>query len=73
MAYIEKRIHNGKTTYRARVRVHGMPDQSASFSTRTAALSAHPTSSLLRRFQTRRHHHRLARSSPQNQHKQPLS
>ncbi len=37
MAYIEKRNHNGKITYRARVRVHGMPDQSASFSTRTAA------------------------------------
>lgn len=37
MAYIEKRSHNGKTTYRARVRIHGMPDQSASFSTRTAA------------------------------------
>jgi integrase len=37
MAYIEKRIHNGKTTYRARIRVHGMPHKSASFSTRTAA------------------------------------
>jgi hypothetical protein len=38
MAYIEKRIHpNGKITYRARVRIHGMPPQSATFPTRTAA------------------------------------
>jgi len=38
MAYIEKRLHpTGKVTYRARVRIHGMPQESASFPTRTAA------------------------------------
>jgi len=38
MAYIEKRTHeSGKITYRARIRIRGMPDQCASFSTRTAA------------------------------------
>lgn len=38
MAYIEKRTHpTGKVSYRVRIRIHGMPDQSASFDTRTAA------------------------------------
>lgn len=38
MAYIEKRQHNnGVITYRARIRIQGMPDESASFPTRTHA------------------------------------
>jgi integrase len=38
MAYIEKRQHpNGTVTYRARIRIKGMPDESASFTTRTSA------------------------------------
>lgn len=38
MAYIETRIHStGKVTYRAHVRIHGMPPESASFPTRAAA------------------------------------
>lgn len=38
MAYIEKRTHStGKITYRARIRINGMPETCASFPTRTAA------------------------------------
>jgi hypothetical protein len=38
MAQIEKRPHpSGKVTYRVRIRIQGMPDLSATFSTRTAA------------------------------------
>lgn len=38
MAYIEKRSHQtGKVSYRARIRIHGMPEHCASFNTRTAA------------------------------------
>ena len=38
MARIEKRHHpDGKITYRARIRIQGMPDTSATFHTRTAA------------------------------------
>lgn len=50
MAQIEKRTHpSGKITYRARVRIHGMPDISASFSTRTSAKEwAHRTESELK-------------------------
>jgi len=50
MAYIEKRTHDsGKITYRARIRIHGMPEQCASFNTRTAAKEwAHRTESELK-------------------------
>ncbi len=38
MAYIQKRQHlNGNITYRARIRINGMPDKSATFATRTQA------------------------------------
>lgn len=38
MAYIQKRQHpNGNMTYRARVRISGMPDKSATFATRSQA------------------------------------
>ena len=38
MAYIQKRAHpNGKISYRARIRVIGMPDKSATFATRSQA------------------------------------
>jgi hypothetical protein len=38
MAYIQKRQHsNGSITYRARIRVAGMPDKSATFATRSQA------------------------------------
>lgn len=38
MATIQKRVHpNGKVTYRARVRVIGMPDKSATFTTQSKA------------------------------------
>lgn len=38
MAYIQKRQHpNGNMTYRARVRIIGMPDKSATFATRSQA------------------------------------
>lgn len=38
MAYVQKRQHpNGNITYRARVRVIGMPDKSATFATRSQA------------------------------------
>lgn len=38
MAQVEKRTHsNGKVTYRARVRVQGMPNFSAIFPTRIRA------------------------------------
>ncbi len=38
MAYIQKRQHpNGNITYRARIRVDGMPDKSATFGTRSQA------------------------------------
>lgn len=38
MAFIQKRIYsNGSVSYRARIRVAGMPDKSATFTTRTQA------------------------------------
>lgn len=38
MAYIQKREHpNGNVTYRARIRIQGMPDKSTTFASRTQA------------------------------------
>lgn len=38
MAYIQKREHpGGNVSYRARIRIHGIPDKSATFATRTQA------------------------------------